>query len=864
MSISQREQLEIEKEDYRQAARIAWQKGHLKEARDYWVTVRCLSGGDQEASYQIAQIDESSGRFDEALKELVLCIQSYPRDEKASLMAARIYAHKHCLREAGWHYERTLELVQMHPEALEEYADLLLHSGDVREALKLLERLRNLHRDDVNVLLKMADCRLRLKDSRRAIEQLKNAYRMDPTNLDLRLKLAEVYLSESMHQQAIKLLMPLEEGGSIPARKLSILADCQIGLSKYDEAEKLIASYEELYPEDAEGARCRARLYARLGLEEEEELALLKVLELDPVWTSVQAMIDFLNEREDYDRLENFLTEQLDSFPEDPALFEELARLYKSDAPAEALDWLEKALKIRVRKESSILKGELLIKLNRYTQASQWFDSIKESWPDEDLDLKVQRLIEQDRRYKETLGLSQKAREALEANSWRKALYYYKEMVQRVPDNPDWLEQLGNLHSFETSYAEAMDAFERACEFVRPAERDRLGEKMFTLAYLHNDFERAMEVLGALGPEIQNQPEHRLRVLKVERHLLAGKLREPSHFEHLLESVSTRSADGLPLGRLLCGFAHLHIGSHLLDSGVWVGTATEMFVGLIEDPVAEVLHSFAFEGLYMVFLMDGNHERILPLLENWMKRHPGIGVRRLYLQELQEEGQYRDAVRTLERWLDETPESLELRELKLKLAWKEMKDSGRAKHSRYLVARLKENCQREGTWLQYYDLALGLRITTESKPTEEAFQHMQNALKKAVRLAGEQSGLSLAMLRTLEYGERLHARDSKMSFTRRRVFLEKELSHIPDDAGLLLEYGRLLLEDRAEESQGERLLIKALTLKPDLDLANSLLGDYHFRKKDYRRAWHYWLKIIEKPISRQDWSEIVDKMQRML
>ncbi|MCJ8345761.1 hypothetical protein MJH12_09485, partial [bacterium] len=100
----------------------------------------------------------------------------------------------------------------------------------------------------------------------------------------------------------------------------------------------------------------------------------------------------------------------------------------------------------------------------------------------------------------------------------------------------------------------------------------------------------------------------RLQKIKAYRHLLAERSRNTDFFSSLLlnyqkqEKQSTQIEDSL-----LCGYSYLYLGSHLLNVDEWVSGAIRMFQKVVSRGSEVALHPFAYEGLYLVALLNVNH-----------------------------------------------------------------------------------------------------------------------------------------------------------------------------------------------------------------------------------------------------------------
>jgi hypothetical protein len=356
----------------------------------------------------------------------------------------------------------------------------------------------------------------------------------------------------------------------------------------------------------------------------------------------------------------------------------------------------------------------------------------------------------------------------------------------------------------------------------------------------------------------------RLQLIKVERHLLAERVFPTKYFHDRMAYYLERSGSGKGLAILLNGYSFLWLGSHILDSTLWANSASQAFLRILEEPGFEKWYPLAFKGLYQAFLMDRNYDRLLPVLEDWNRRCPDSVSRNLLILELKAQARYRDAVRVVSKYLEDFPEDLNLRYQLVELSYLEFDMANRARQSKTLIARFQERCQRLQDWSSYFDYAMALLISTADGPLEETYQKILQSMKKSQRLKEGSPEFQIMMLKVMDYGSKLNEQELKLAYSKRRIFLEKELNHWPDSALLLLEYGKHLLHDKTDENMACRYLLKSLTLDPTQDEANALLADVYFRQGHTTKAYHYYLKLTESALERGTWEKLVENMQRML
>jgi len=827
---------------------------------------------DREIGTRLAGLYLASGELQLAVDELRLLWLQYPQDESLTLEIARLYARKQEFERAFEFYEQTLKFSPSHREALSEYGQLLVQNQRKEGAIPVLERFKLLQPSDSQVYLLLSDAYLHNEETGRAVENLKQALKKFPENAEVRIQLARILESQKLYEQAIQLLTHLASGlesGSLARERLSILVDCYIGESRYDLATELLEKYRSQYAQDASILKKLILLNSRLELWGEVEEAHLKRIELEPGYEAYRSLADFYCEREDYEKLEKHLVAGLELFAREADLHSRLAILYKEDDPEKSMDSLERALDLSREPVEPwhFLKGELLIRLGHHSQALEWFTSMKEVFPGCEYDERVEDLIERDRRYKLTYRILKKAGQSLGKGQYRKALSHYRELVRLVPDNPVWLEQLGNLCSVETYYAEAFENFEKAISHQKPERRSALYEKMFSLAYVYGDFERANDCAEFVSVGASKEVEFEIQKIRNYRHLLAEKAYALEHFEQLMMRFQREAEKGgNPVAKLCNGFSYLYLGSHLLDSDLWASQAKKIFNSFLGQKEFQTFFPYAYEGLYLAHLMDYDSDELVDLLGTWVRVDGRDSVRSLYLEELYRRGDFRQGLEFVEDLLQSEDHPLEFRFKRQHFAFAfwQARGGDLRERTQHLKA-LQLACSNDPTDpLVYFDLGIGLYFYMGEEPDEQSYYRISQAMKKALKLSHDQISIQIYMLKVMEYAGRLNRQEKKLTYGKKRIFLEKALAKKPDNEFLILEMGRLCLSYEQDLDLGSRCLLKALTMAPELNESNLHLGSYYFDQQDFKKAYHYYLKVIERPTTMRVWTEVVERMQRMI
>jgi tetratricopeptide (TPR) repeat protein len=506
-------------------ADVLQQDGRLEEALDHLLVAKALEPEDLDVGKRLFHAYLEKGHLFKGLDELKRLHKLYPMDEQLCLELSRLLRETKSNDEAIEFYKRLLTRNPVHPEALEELGALYLKQEQPEKAIEVLDKLKLLSPKNVNVLLQLSMANLQIRQVSKARESLKQAYRLDPTRSEVRLQLARLYLGEELYEQAIQLLTPLEDEEGVSLEKFVLLVDCYTGNCQYDKASDLLTQYQEVFDKEADFARCHIKLNQKLNLTQEVDEWYSVLNEWEPNWKNIDQYCGFLEQKKLFSKMESMLIEKSrePQYSSNPKLFYRLACLYKADSPEDALNWLQKSLDIDLAEEPAVLKGELLVKLNQYSRAVQWFEILQDKFPDADYQQHVDELIERDKRYKATYTLMKKARTALSSRQYKRALKCYKDMVERVPDNVQWLEQLGNLFSFDVNYPEALVSFEKALHYEKN-NKEPLLQKILYLSMLYNDFDKSHDAASKLadyaGPDDFELLQKRLIIA---RHLLAEK-----------------------------------------------------------------------------------------------------------------------------------------------------------------------------------------------------------------------------------------------------------------------------------------------------------------------------------------------------
>jgi tetratricopeptide (TPR) repeat protein len=853
---------------YLEKAAIFLADGDFRQALSLMKIARSLSPDNSDITHKMAEVYLDHNCPSQALDEFLL-LWNRKKDPELACELAGLYNFFQDSTQARFFYNESLRLNPVSIVALEGLGNLLIQQKDLTEAIKVLERLKQLSPKNTKALLHLANAYLQNSQAEKARENLKIAYRQEPSDSEVRLQLARLYFAEELYMQAIKLLLPLEEGDGVSPEKLSLLIDCHIGLNHYEEAAALLERFETIAPEDLPVIEKQIQLYSRQRDIRQVEFWYNKLLEKYYSSRNVVRYADYLQSQGLYEKQETLLICACERLGDDEEILSRLSSLYRADRPQDALKWLEKLPDVRMTEERILMKAELLVRINQSARAIQWLESKKSHISETNVDDFLEKLLREDRNYKDTVQLLRKARQAQQTGNWKKALVCFVQMLEIVPDNPDWQEQAGNLYAFDINYPQALSCFEKA-EFLLPDERKlALREKELYLSWLYNDFEKSLEIIGESIDFSGLDIDSGMLKIKIYRHLLAEKLRPLAFFEELIQTQHERaeqSAD--PIQWLFGGFLYLLVGSHFLDTELWAERAGNYFQKILQREDFSHFYDRAYEGLYLVELTSFAANDILPMLREWVKCGCSEKVVSIYIDELLRQNQPEEGIEFLHGFLQKFPENPEYRfrffELRVAAVRRERHKEGTdffQKDLRRLQTLCADSPQNPLVWL---DSAFASLVYTADFPTEKTARRALQMIKKATKLAENRPDFLVQTIKVYDYMSRIDENERKLSYGKKKLFLEKALLENGESALLLRELGELCADSEHDLDLSYRCLMRALTLEPAETDCNPLLGDYFMSSRNFRQACHYYLKAIEEPLFGRKFNEIADKMQRMI
>ena len=834
---------------------------------DSLILKRSLKPQNKEIGKQLARLYLAEGNVGLAIDELRLLWLRHPREDSITLEIARLYAGEKDVHRAFDFYERTLKINPIHKIALREYGELLMERGKIGQAITILERSKLAGSPDEKTYTLLSKAYRSTGMITRSIENLRNAYRLNPNSSQMRIELAEVYAKEELFPQARQVLQGFQAKGDYARRKLLVEVDCLIGESKYDQATQLLQEYLNEYREDAYIFRKLIYLNQRLGLSEEVHRYYKKLFEVESNYTVYSEWADFYASQEQYPFLEKHLRKGFDYFPKESDLHYRLASLYQEDKASQALKHIEAALDLstEVKENWKTLKGEVLISLGKHALALQWFRKLDQEYPGRNYQDYVQNLIDKDKRYRSSYKLYKKAAVLLEKGDTRLALKDFRELVKQIPDNLDWNEKWASLAALENMYPEAREGFEKCIAQSSKDVQTRYQRQLLHLSYLFNDFEKSLELAEALFQKDVTDESVQLQTIRIERHLLAQRTLSLPYFEErLLEyEAQSKSSD---FGRLKAAFAYLFLGSHLLDSDQWAYRARELFHTLLKKKSVLNYHPLACEGLYLVNLMDFGHKDLIDILERWVKCDGRAFVRHLYLKELFRLEEHSLGVERAREFLEIDESDLKIRFLLQEHAsgeWKARKAD--PLHRKQYLQYLQSKVQDSNKGLALFDLGVALEQFASSQVSKDLYLKVSQTMQKARRESGELDGkLHQYLLNVIDLGSELSAREAKGAYSKKRAYLDREISNSGESEDLALCMANVCLRHNQDLELVQWHSLRAMVQNPSLEEGNMLLADYYFERKDLKRAYQYYLKALENPLGVSDFQRVLSRMEKIL
>lgn len=140
---------------------------------------------DQKKAYSSGVEAYSSGKFDQAIKDLEEAKRLNPKDSKTHVNLAQSYEAKGRLDEAVEEYKASLKVNPNQPEALYNLAIIYKSQEDLDEAIRLLEKAVKLNGEFVAARITLGDIYALNGANDKAKEQYQAVIKMNPFGVDI-------------------------------------------------------------------------------------------------------------------------------------------------------------------------------------------------------------------------------------------------------------------------------------------------------------------------------------------------------------------------------------------------------------------------------------------------------------------------------------------------------------------------------------------------------------------------------------------------------------------------------------------------------------------------------------------------------
>lgn len=140
---------------------------------------------DQKKAYSSGVEAYSSGKFDQAIKDLEEAKRLNPKDAKTHVNLAQSYEAKGKLDKALEEYEASLKVNPNQPETLYNLAIIYKSREDLDKAIKLLEKAVKINGDFVAARITLGDLYALNGANDKAKEQYQTVVKMNPFGVDI-------------------------------------------------------------------------------------------------------------------------------------------------------------------------------------------------------------------------------------------------------------------------------------------------------------------------------------------------------------------------------------------------------------------------------------------------------------------------------------------------------------------------------------------------------------------------------------------------------------------------------------------------------------------------------------------------------
>ena len=325
---------------------------------------------DMQSFYNLGFTYRSMEKYDYAIKSFKIVIESKPDDVLAYNHLGAIYAIKNeqkkaistflmgltidpnhpvlhlnlaksyeaigNVQKAKQEYEATLRSNPGWLEAIDSYADLLISTGELKNASDLVTKSLNLHSDDSGLHTKMGQVYYFQEEFSSAETEFTEAVKFDSKNKKAFSFLAESYEKNGKLEQALQTMQQYEEAYPSDSEMLRQYASILLSNGKFNSASRKIKELYDKEPDSIQTLSLLSQYFICRGNDEKLSKCLSKIQKKSP--NDLKYKLDMAKryeQMEAYSKAETQLKEYLLSNPNDRDAEAFLASIYEKEGRLE-------------------------------------------------------------------------------------------------------------------------------------------------------------------------------------------------------------------------------------------------------------------------------------------------------------------------------------------------------------------------------------------------------------------------------------------------------------------------------------------------------------------------------------------------
>ena len=291
-----------------------------------------------------------------------LC-STFPTDDNAVYLMGLILKEQGNSVEAITQFEKCLELNPKRPDACDSLGHALFLKGEFDRATELFQRALSMDPKLFPARIHLAECYKRMGESGKVISTLREDLRQDPTAFRL---LGQAYQQQKDHPNAkSNFLAAIKLKPDLTEAYYGLIASC-MGLGEKEQAKEYRTAFQKLKGTDQKEGRDWRREFNPLAITRQS---------VAHTHTDV-GRVYVINQH--YPAAEQLLRRAIALCPTNAPSISNLAHLcQQTNRPEEALEWLEKAIRLNPRNAFYHFQmGNLYIGLRQYPKAEQKFKEV--------------------------------------------------------------------------------------------------------------------------------------------------------------------------------------------------------------------------------------------------------------------------------------------------------------------------------------------------------------------------------------------------------------------------------------------------------------------------------------------------------